>query len=227
MKRVLTFDTSTAWCNVCVSYRQKVIVCESHYLPQAHSRELIPLIQKVLHDAQLTFKEIDRIATIMGPGSFTGLRVGLATAQGISFALNVPIVGMSAFRAYAHTLRSEKKVEDNILTIIDTQKTDIYCQLFDKMGNPLKEPEVLSPSRIAEYVGEELFVLTGDGANKVTPFLDELGKLYEYTPLTQAQLCQNLSLYAEKIPPTNYGKIEPFYLSPPQVTLKGMKVSQP
>lgn len=214
MTRVLAFDTSTPWCNVCVSYDQEIIAQACQFLPQAHSRELVPMIQKVLADANLSFKEIGKIATIAGPGSFTGLRVGLATAQGISLALGIPIVALNTFQAYALSLR----VATHILVVLESQKTDIYCQLLDNQRNPLKEPAALHPNQIAGYVNEDLFALTGDGAEKAIPLLDELQKPYEHHHISTNVVCQYLAKFAEtQTPATN---AEPFYLSPFKMVIK-------
>ena len=210
MTRVLAFDTSTPWCNVCVSHNQAILAQASQYLPQAHSRDLVPMIQKVLTEANLSFKEIDKLATILGPGSFTGLRVGLATAQGISLALGKPIVALDTFRAYALSL----KVKNNILVLIESQKTDIYCQLLDNQGNPLKKPMAMPPDQISQYVNEGPFALTGDGAEKILFLLDEHKKSYEYHFLSANLVCQCLARFAEKQSEENLTNAEPFYLSP-------------
>src|SRR5258707_858559 len=126
MTTTLAFDTSQQWCSIAVSQNGRLLSHHSEYFPSGHSNILLPQIIKALEQASLKMGDIDLIATITGPGSFTGLRVSIAAAQGLSLALSKPVVGIDIFMAYASCLKTVK----NILVVIDSQKQDVYCQLF-------------------------------------------------------------------------------------------------
>lgn len=187
MTSILALDTSQQWSSISISKDGVLLAHNSELVPSGHSQVLMPNLLNVLKEANITFNEIDVIRTIIGPGSFTGLRVCIAAAQGMGMALNKPVTGIDTFTAYASCVRADS----NILVVIDSQKQDIYCQLFSKDRKPLKEAIATCPSELAKYAGEEPFVLTGTGSAQASSYLGPQCRLLEITP---DQICQNLSL---------------------------------
>lgn len=204
MTTTLAFDTSQQWCSVAVSQDGKLLAHHSRHIPSGHSEILLPQIINTLEEASLGINDVDLIAAITGPGSFTGLRVSIAAAQGLSLALSKPVIGIDIFMAYASCIKTEK----NILVVIDSQKQDIYCQLFSSRGIPIKEPQALDPSEIAPYAGGGAFALTGTATEKVKNILNN----YELLELTSDEIIKNISLIAHKHEHATSMTIHPFYL---------------
>src|SRR6478609_4003883 len=101
--RVLAIDTALAACSAAVLDTEHGGIVASESLPmlRGHAEALLPLLQRVMHQARLSFPDIDRIAVTTGPGSFTGLRVGIAAASGIALGADKPAVGVTTLSAYA------------------------------------------------------------------------------------------------------------------------------
>lgn len=211
MASILAFDTSHQWCSVAVSKGDQIITYSSEYLPYGHSQILLPRITQALKTANLSMKDLDCVVTITGPGSFTGLRIAIATAQGISFGLSKPVLGIDVFTAYTNSIETN----DNILVVIDSQKEDVYCQLWSPDHQPLKTAHAITPSQVADYAGEELYVLVGTGINKILPYLDELKKPYDILEVSPARLVQTLCFLAPEISKKGIFICEPYYIKSP------------
>ncbi len=141
--RVLAIDTALEACSVAVldTERGEIVAQESRPMVRGHAEELIPMIDRVLDQAGLIFAEIDRIAVTTGPGSFTGLRVGIAAARGIGLATGKPVVGLSTLAAYAAPFIADDDALP-VVAAIDARHDHIYLQVFGVGGRTLVAPRV-------------------------------------------------------------------------------------
>jgi tRNA threonylcarbamoyladenosine biosynthesis protein TsaB len=139
--RVLAIDTALAVCAAAILDREQPGLRAQESLPmqRGHAEALMPLIARVMHAAGLAFAELDRIAVTTGPGSFTGLRVGIAAARGIALAAGKPAVGLSTLAAFAAPLIAE---DDSIPVVaaIDARHDQVYLQVFGVGGRTLVSP---------------------------------------------------------------------------------------
>ena len=147
--RVLAIDTALEACAAAVLDTEAGIVAahESQTMQRGHAEALMPLIKRVMERARLAFAELDRIAVTTGPGSFTGLRVGIAAARGLGLAAGKPVVGLTTLAAYAAPLIAA----DDTLPVaaaIDARHDHVYLQVFGAGGRTLVAPR-LSPLREA------------------------------------------------------------------------------
>ena len=147
--RVLAIDTALEACSVAVldTERGTIIAHESLPMLRGHAEALIPLIARVLERARLTFSDIDRIAVTTGPGSFTGLRVGIAAARGIALAAGKPAVGLSTLAAYAAPFVAADDTL-SVVAVIDARHDHVYLQVFGPGGRTIVAPR-LAPLREA------------------------------------------------------------------------------
>ena len=132
---ILAIETATRAASVAVIFDGKILAETLRESPQSFSETLMPQVEEVIKISG-AFQKIDAIAVSIGPGSFTGLRIGLATAKALSYAWNVKIIGVPTLQAMAYNFPAGK-----ILTLIDAQKNRAYCQLFEKFS-ALSELEV-------------------------------------------------------------------------------------
>ncbi len=141
--RVLAIDTALEACSAAVldTGRGEVVAHESRPMVRGHAEELIPMIDRVLDQAGLIFAEIDRLAVTTGPGSFTGLRVGIAAARGIALAAGKPVVGLSTLAAYAAPFIADDDALP-VVAAIDARHDHIYLQVFGVGGRTLVAPRV-------------------------------------------------------------------------------------
>jgi len=147
--RVLAIDTALEACSAAVldTERGGILASESVAMVRGHAETLMPLVARVMHDATLEFSELDRIAVTVGPGSFTGLRVGVSAARGIAVAAGKPAVGLTTLAAYAAPYIAADD-ETPLLAAIDARNEQVYMQLFGTGGRPLTQPR-LAPLRDA------------------------------------------------------------------------------
>ncbi len=141
----------------------KVIAESTVNLPSTHSERLMPSLNRLLQDASLTIRDVQGIALALGPGSFTGLRIGVSTVKGLAYALKVPVVGVSSLDALAQNLRFSSL---QVCPVLDARKKEVYAALFrgdgeghlEKMG----KDRVLPPEDLALQIVEKTLFL-GNG----------------------------------------------------------------
>src|SRR5438445_5585471 len=141
--RVLAIDTALDACSAAVldSERQTIMASETLTMQRGHAEALMPLIARVMDGAAIEFKELDRIAVTTGPGSFTGLRVGISAARGLALAADKPALGLTTLSAFAAPLVREGG-SGAILSAIDARHDQIYLQLVGGDGSMLWRPAI-------------------------------------------------------------------------------------
>jgi tRNA threonylcarbamoyladenosine biosynthesis protein TsaB len=142
---ILALDTALDACSAAVldTTTSKTIAIESQAMKRGHAEALMPLIARVMAASGVAFTALDRIAVTTGPGSFTGLRVGLSAARGIALAADKPVVGLTTLTAYAAPFVAENG-EYPIVSAIDARHDHVYFQVVSGNGNPLIKPKVAS-----------------------------------------------------------------------------------
>jgi len=141
---ILAIDTALDACAAAVldTDNNKVIALESQAMKRGHAEALMPLVARVMKESGIAFEALDRIAATIGPGSFTGLRVGLSAARGIALAANKPVVGITTLTAYIAPHLSEHG-EHPIIAAIDARHDHVYLQVVTGHGEPLVTPRVV------------------------------------------------------------------------------------
>ena len=169
---ILAIDTALDACaaGVLDTDAGKLIAQESEAMKRGHAEALMPLIARVIKQAGIGFSALDRIAVTTGPGSFTGLRVGLSAARGIALAANKPVVGVTTLTAYAAPIVSESG-EHPVISAIDARHDHVYFQAVSGDGSSLIRPRV---GPIEEALGAARFGaahLVGNAAEIARPAL--------------------------------------------------------
>jgi tRNA threonylcarbamoyladenosine biosynthesis protein TsaB len=141
--RLLAIDTALAACSAAVFDTQQGGIIASASLPmlRGHAEALMPLIRRIMDEAGTAFRDLDRVVVTTGPGSFTGLRVGIAAARGIALAINKPAVGLSTLSAYAAPYLAD---DDNasVVIAIDARHSHVYLQVFATGGRTVTGPRL-------------------------------------------------------------------------------------
>jgi tRNA threonylcarbamoyladenosine biosynthesis protein TsaB len=140
---ILAIDTALDACSAGVldTDAARLIALESQPMKRGHAEALMPLIAHVIKQAGIAFASFDRIAVTTGPGSFTGLRVGLSAARGIALAADKPVVGLTTLTAYAAPVVSEN-AEQPVISAIDARHDQVYFQVVSGDGSSLIRPRV-------------------------------------------------------------------------------------
>ena len=163
---ILAIDTALDACaaGVLDTEAGRLIAQESQAMKRGHAEALLPLIARVIEQSGIAFAALDRIAVTTGPGSFTGLRVGLSAARGVALAANKPVVGLTTLTAYAAPLVSQNG-EHPVISAIDARHDHVYLQAVSGNGSSLIRPRV---APIAEALAASRFGaphLVGNAAN--------------------------------------------------------------
>jgi tRNA threonylcarbamoyladenosine biosynthesis protein TsaB len=148
---ILAFETSTEYCSLALWFHNKMYTKEIQ-ADQQHSKLLLPMLQKLLAETEVSLTQLDGIAFGAGPGSFTGLRIACGVAQGIAFANDLPIVGISTLKALAHKIDHNKMV-----VALDARMHEIYYAAYTKTSDDWQtiiEPVVCPPSQAPLLAGD-------------------------------------------------------------------------
>jgi len=166
--RVLAIDTALEACSVALldTDRSGVRLNESVPMQRGHAEALMPLVARVLDRAQLDFAALDRIAVTTGPGSFTGLRVGIAAARGIALAAGKPAVGLSTLAAFAAPFIAADDTLP-VVVAIDARHDHVYLQVFGPGGRTVVAPRVTPLREALRVATTGAPRITGTAANKL------------------------------------------------------------
>ena len=205
---VLGLDTCLAACSVAVRDGDRVLAHACEVMARGHQERLAPMAERVMAEAGLSFSSLQRIGVTVGPGSFTGLRVGLAFAKGVASALDIPLVGVGALEALA------AEADGLVFAAIDARRDQVYLQAFED-GRPLMAPDALelgtAAARVAEIAAGRPLTLVGSGAPLLAGFAPGARLL---TPEgADARLVASLAAGRQPTPP------RPLYLRAPDARL--------
>ena len=218
---VLALDTSMAACSVCVydATRGLVLGSRHEFMDRGQAEALAPMVQETMGLAGIAFKDLARIAVTTGPGTFTGVRIGLAMARGLGVALNIPITGINSLAAIAC---NETAGDLPIVVAVDARANEIYFAAFDRSGKEITAPTIVAlanghrfmPSGPVRFLGTaaDLILRQLDGQQH---FRSDAGDL----PVAAHFVKLAASIPASTVPP------EPLYLRPPDVKPQAMKIS--
>src|SRR5574344_2800256 len=134
---ILLLETATSVCSVALSCGDKVIVQEETSVPNAHSTRLSLLIDQAIKEANITYKDIAAVAVSKGPGSYTGLRIGVSTAKGFAYGLDIPLISIETLRILEKGAK-RKFPESGVVAMIDARRMEVYCEIYDSKGNVIK-----------------------------------------------------------------------------------------
>jgi tRNA threonylcarbamoyladenosine biosynthesis protein TsaB len=126
-----------------------------------HAEALLPMIDRVTSAAEVTPAQLEAIAVTVGPGGFTGIRAGLAAAQGIALASGAQLLGVTGFAAVAALVPPNAQ---RLLVAIDSRRADFYVQLFERNGEPCSTPASVPPERLPAWLGDDAVRIAGNAA---------------------------------------------------------------
>jgi len=165
---MLAFDTAGSACSVAIGRGDALLAHERREMRHGHAEALLPMIDRVTHAAELAPSAIDIIAVSLGPGGFTGIRAGLAAAQGLALAARARLIGVTSFAAVAARMPPGDAA---ILVALDSRREDLYVQMFDSGGSPLGEPAAIMPDALRRLVGDATPRIAGDAAERAAAAL--------------------------------------------------------
>ena len=222
---LLAIDTAGSNCSAAVARGDRVLAAECAAMRHGHVEALLPMIERVTAAAGLRPAQLDAVAATVGPGGFTGIRVGLAAAHGIALAAGARLLGVTGFAAVAAGVGAGDDGAGAVLLVaLDSRRDDLYVQLFAAdRATPLAAPAAVLPERLADHVagliGERPLLLAGDAVESAATALCRRGGVT--ASVHSAPDARGVIAAARRQlsggPPA--GPVQPFYLRPPDVTL--------
>ncbi|WP_417601239.1 tRNA (adenosine(37)-N6)-threonylcarbamoyltransferase complex dimerization subunit type 1 TsaB [Owenweeksia hongkongensis] len=217
MALILSIETSTKNCSVALAENGEVISLKEETSDQyIHSEKLHLFIQECMSTAGRELKELSAVAVGKGPGSYTGLRIGVSAAKGLCYALSIPLISEDGLTILAKDLLSKNEIAKNelIMPMIDARRMEVYSTGFDAQGSALNPIEAMVIEEVTSlYSGHSKIHLLGDGSFKCKDVLSDSRYVYhnlEYpsvaalTPIAQAKF-ENKDF-------EDMAYFEPFYL---------------
>lgn len=177
--KILGIDTSSMAASVAVIEDNKLICEYTINTKKTHSQKLMPMIENMLGLSDLNVREIDAIAVCEGPGSFTGLRIGMATAKAIAHVNDIPVIGVNSLEALAANMNlCDKK----ICSILDAQRNQVYTGRYQYEGTKLVEIKEIGIQQIDELLEElaqsgEQWILVGEAVYKYEDKIREISNI--------------------------------------------------
>ena len=172
MSVILQIETATTSCSVALATDGKVMAFKQINERNIHAEVITLFIDELMTSANLTYNDLDAIAVSSGPGSYTGLRIGVSTAKGLCFALDKPLIAIETLEAMAYGVihSADFTVEQDTLLcpMIDARRMEVYCALFDATGQKVRptSADIIDEHSFAEELNNHPMLFFGDGADK-------------------------------------------------------------
>ena len=166
MAYILNIETATKNCSVSIAHNGETIALkELNDGDYSHAEKLHEFINEVISVANIQISEIKAVAVSKGPGSYTGLRIGVSAAKGICFALDIPLISVHTLKAMAASISIEKGVK---IPLLDARRMEVYAAVLDSDNNFIKDvfAEIITENSFEDYLNESPVYFFGDGAEK-------------------------------------------------------------
>lgn len=222
MTRILHIDTANQYCSVALSQDENLLGIRETAEKNAHSRVVTIYVDELLKSSGMKPKHLDAVSVSMGPGSYTGLRIGVSTAKGLCYALNKPLIAVSTLQAMAlasiSKMRSKRTFHENMwfCPMIDARRMEIYSAVFNHKCGLVRDvrPEVIDENSFANELEKREVVFSGDGSKKCVDILaHQPNAIFQPDVIPSAKFMISLALdkfNARYFEDTAY--FEPFYL---------------
>ncbi|MCF6348094.1 MAG: tRNA (adenosine(37)-N6)-threonylcarbamoyltransferase complex dimerization subunit type 1 TsaB [Flavobacteriaceae bacterium] len=214
MSLILNIETATKNCSVSLADNGKLLaVKELNDRNYSHSENLHVFIEEVLKSANRSIAEIDAIAVSKGPGSYTGLRIGVSTAKGLCFSLDKPLISISTLASLANSISVENDAV--IVPLLDARRMEVYSAIFDNQYNQIREvrAEIIDPNSFSEFLNKGKVYFLGDGADKCKDIIKHKNAIFldDYFPSAK-QMTKLSCVKYKKNDIEDVAYFEPFYL---------------
>lgn len=214
MALILHLETATTNCSVGISKGEELLFLKECNTPDyPHSEQLHPFIKEALEGASLSFSDLDAVAVSKGPGSYTGLRIGVSAAKGICFSQDLPLIAIPTLEALARQV--EPQVGELVIPVLDARRMEVYSAVYDHNFREVRETraEIVEAGSFGEYLGAHNVYFLGSGAQKIQETV--VGRNFSFDPSKVPSAAQMVTVAHRKFQASKFEDIayfEPYYL---------------
>ena len=214
MAIILHLETATTNCSVSISKDDEIVVLkENNAASYSHSEQLHVFIKEALKEASLSFSDLDAVAISKGPGSYTGLRIGVSAAKGICFSLDIPLISIPTLQSMARQV--DLKPGELVIPALDARRMEVYSCVYNNNYQEVRETraEIINEESFVEYLGENEVYVVGSGAEKCRGVLQHPNFIFDESVVPSAE--DMVSMAFEKYESKQFEDVayfEPYYL---------------
>ena len=217
MERILLIESSTSLCSVALAEGGAITSYKESSAPKAHASLTAVFIRDILSERGITLNDCDAVCVSMGPGSYTGLRVGVSTAKGLCFGSGKPLMAVGTLDTLVAQAREIPGLDGDlkyVIPMIDARRMEVYTAVFTPEGKQLTEtaPAIIDENSFAEQLEQGQCLFIGDGAGKCADVIRHPNAHFiQCSPKASAMLIPAINAYKEKRF-EDVAYFEPFYL---------------
>jgi tRNA threonylcarbamoyladenosine biosynthesis protein TsaB len=210
---ILNIETATKSCSVSIAQNGRSLALkELNNGNYSHAEVLHPFIMAILKETNLTPKNIDAVAVSKGPGSYTGLRIGVSAAKGLCFALHKPLISIETLTSLSHAISIDKGF---VVPMLDARRMEVYAAVYNENNEQIRsiKAEIIDKNSFAEFLENSKVYFLGDGAHKCKEIITHKNAVFLDDKFPSAKEMSLLSYDKFKISDfENVAYFEPFYL---------------
>ena len=209
---ILCIETSTEICSVALAHSGDCVAVKECNTNNSHAKNMIPFVEEVLQQAAIDKKQLNAIAVGVGPGSYTGLRIGVSTAKGLAYTLGIPAIAISTLECIAEPFL---KMADHCRPMIDARRMEVFTALYNHDGELLEEPnaKIVDENCFAEELTNFKTIFCGNGAAKCEELLNKYpNAIFKTEPLSAKNMVPIAFRKFQDKQFENVAYFEPFYL---------------
>ncbi|MBL6446368.1 tRNA (adenosine(37)-N6)-threonylcarbamoyltransferase complex dimerization subunit type 1 TsaB [Fulvivirga sp. 29W222] len=221
MSLILSIETATAVCSVALHHNGQLIGTQTLYIEKSHSGLLAPVIDSLVKYCGFTLNDLSAVAVSEGPGSYTGLRIGVSTAKGLCFALDIPLVAVNTLEAMAFGVNKYNRSEALLCPMIDARRMEVYCLIATHNMEIVEhtKPEIIDTTSFENFLLKSKVLFFGNGAAKCEEVITSENALFidnVYPDASNVGFIAYRKYQEQKFEDVAY--FEPFYLKEFRIT---------
>lgn len=216
MSYILNIDTSTTLCSVAISKNGEIVCSKEINEGYSHTENLHVFINDLLIQEKLMPSKLSAVAIGSGPGSYTGLRIGVSAAKGLAFALNIPLIAINSLQIMVQSVIEKTSINTLLCPMLDARRMEVYCAIFDKNLSFVKDTsaQMITEENLDFFKTGKEICFFGDGMQKCQSILENIpgsSFIENIYPSAKALSALSFKKFTEK-QFENVAYFEPFYL---------------
>ena len=215
MAVILSIETATTFGSVAIHKDGKLIGIQQYAIEKSHSALVQVLMSQLLENTGIERSEIEAVAVSAGPGSYTGLRIGVSSAKGFCYALDIPLIAVNTLEALVFQVAKLNIEGYKLCPMIDARRLEVYCLLAEANGTVLEKTyaKIIEEDAFLDYLKEEKVLFFGDGAAKCKPMISHENAIFIDNIVPSAhEIGEMAELKFQKNEFEDLAYYEPFYL---------------